>query len=236
VFQVGVGLYSLTDAARLIGAPRRQLKRWLFGYDYSHKSETTTKKYHSDPLWRTAFAGERDPELTIGFADLLESRVVNEFVRHGVDLQIVRRCLQKARELLGTQHPLTHSRFCTDGKTIYAEALADMREQDLLDLRSSQFAFKEVIKPSLYAGIEYEGGLATRWYPLARNRSVVIDPDLQFGKPVLAEQGVPTAAVFASYQAEDEKRNVVARIFDITPAQVDAAVRFESSLARALSH
>lgn len=236
MLEAGVGIYGLSDASKLIRVPRRQLKRWLFGYDYSRALDGARKTYHSPPLWRTAFADDAGHDLSIGFADLLEARVVNEFVAHGVHLTVVRKCLQKAREILGADHPFTQTRFCTDGKTIYAEALADLkREHGLLDLHSSQFAFKEVIKPSLYAGIEYRGGRAARWYPLARSKAVVMDPQVQFGKPVVAAAGVPTGAIYSAYLAEGERRAAVAKTFDISSAEVDAALRFELSLPREIS-
>jgi uncharacterized protein (DUF433 family) len=106
-------------------------------------------------------------------------------------------------------------------------------EAEVLDLRTRQYAFREIIKNSLYAGIEYEGGFARRWYPEPRSRAVVINPVLQFGQPVIEESGVPTASLYASYLAEDRNKAVVARLFEITPKQVEAAVRFEEKLLQA---
>ncbi|MBC5765084.1 DUF433 domain-containing protein [Ramlibacter albus] len=236
MFDIGRGLYSLGEAASLIGVRRAQLKRWLYGYDFAHTYAGRKKTYHSEPLWHPAYVDEPTKERTIGFADLLEARIVNEFVKHGVHPLVVRRCLEKAREIFKTDYPLTSTRFCTDGRTIYAEALADIREHELLDLRSSQFAFRDVIKPSLYAGIEYRDGHASRWFPLQRSRSVVIDPDVQFGKPVTTLSQVPTGALYACYLAERKSRSAAAKTFDVSPSEVDAAVRFETSLAREVSH
>jgi uncharacterized protein (DUF433 family) len=106
-------------------------------------------------------------------------------------------------------------------------------ELEVLDLRTRQYAFREIIKDSLYAGIEYDAGTARRWYPEPRSRKVVIDPGVQFGHPVIEECGVPTASIYASYLAEDRDKALVARLFEITPRQIESAVRFEEKLLQA---
>jgi uncharacterized protein (DUF433 family) len=234
--QLGLGMYTLADAARLIRADRRAIKRWLYGYDYASRKGEDRVRRHADPLWSPQYRADDFHENVIGFQDLLELRVVREFVRRGVPLLVVRRCLEAAAEMFGADYPFTTRRFVTDGETIYQEALrADVAddEAEVLDLRTRQYAFREIIKDSLYAGIEYDDGFARRWYPEPRSRAVVIDPVIQFGHPVVEESGIPTASLYASYLAEDKNKAVVARLFEITPKQVESAVRFEEKLLQA---
>lgn len=237
--QLGLGVYNLADAARLVRADRRSIKRWLYGYDHSHRKGGDVERRHSPALWAPQYAREELGEEAIGFHDLMELRIVRQFVSHGVPLQVVRRCLDTARELFGAGYPLTRRNFVTDGATIYVESIeAAAREGDieagsLLNLRSRQYAFKAIIKDSLYAGIEYDNGQARRWYPEPRSRMVVVDPALQFGHPIVEACGVPTASLYAAYAAEGEDRGRVARLFDIDPRHVEAAVRFERDLRKA---
>lgn len=229
----GIGVYTLATAARLIHADRAAIKRWLFGYDYSRRDGEVRSRHHSDPLWTPQHSAEALGDKVIGFRDLLELRIVREFVEHGVSLLVVRRCLEFARTEFGiADYPLTSQRFCTDGRTIFREVLKEGQEPEILDLRSRQYVIRDIIKPSLYAGIEYDGEMARRWYPEGRDRrSVVVDPDVQFGKPVLEESGVPTEVLYAAYLAEGLDKAVVARIYEVPPRQVEAAVRFEERLA-----
>lgn len=234
--QLGLGMYTLADAARLIHGDRRAIKRWLYGYDYSSRKGEDRVCRHSDPLWTPQYQADEFHEKVIGFQDLLEIRVVREFVLRGVPLLVVRRCLSAAAAMFDAEYPFTTRRFVTDGETIYQEALragsAD-EEAEVLDLRTRQYAFREIIKDSLYTGIEYDGGFAKRWYPEPRSRAVVVDPTLQFGQPVVEESGIPTASLYASYLAEGKSKAVVARLFEIPPKQVESAVRFEEKLLQA---
>jgi uncharacterized protein (DUF433 family) len=227
VSAVGLGLYTLNEAAQLVGTETRAVKRWLFGYRHSGDRE-------SPPLWSTQYAQADLGEAVIGFRDLVELRYVREFVRRGVPLIIIRRCLDAAKQLFGADYPFTAARFVTDGATIFHEAMREgILKGELLDLKTRQYAFREIIKDSLYTGIEYEGPYARRWFPQPRSKVIVLDPASQFGHPSVADGGVPTASIYASYLAEGKKSAIVARLFELEPRQVNAAVKFEERLRQA---
>ena len=237
---VGIGLYPLSQAARLVGEPPRYVRRWLRGYSWKYKSGRSS----SGPLWQTEFAAEAssanqrggaragslaDPVL--GFRDLLELRMVAQFVRHGVSLLIIRATIEEAERLYGA-YPLSNREFRTDGHRIFLDALERATgRRKMLDVLGHQFVFREVIKPSLYSGIVYAHGEASRWFPMPRRKAVVLDPRIQFGAPTLADYGVPTDAIFATWIAEGKDYGAVARTFEVPLPAVQAAVAFETQLA-----
>lgn len=230
----GTGFYSLAEAARLVRVPARSIARWLYGYTYTTTGKDHEKQQHfSGPLWKTEYASDSFAEKVIGFRDLLELRIVREFVGHGLPLLIVRRCLETARDVYG-EYPMTTHKFCTDGETLFMQVMRDGTEKELLDLRIRQLVFGDIIKPSLFKGIEYEDGLPRRWFPEGKNRrTIVLDPQLQFGKPIVADVGVPTEALFSNYKIEGGDKaalGIVSRIFDVPTRKVLAAVQFEEHL------
>lgn len=221
---VGTGVYPLRHAARLAEADPAAVRRWLLGY--------TRKGQRYAPLWQGELANADLGEPVIGFRDLLELRLVAAFERHGVSLRVIRATVEAARAEFKTDYPLTAKRFLTDGKSIYLEAVKATGEDHMIDLPKRQLVFSDIIRPSLYAGIEYEGVKARRWYPLGdAKKTVMLDPGVQFGAPIVARAGIPTDTILAAFEAQKGDRRAVARIFDITPQEVDAAVRFEHKLA-----
>ena len=230
------GVYTLSKAARLINVPSRTIHRWLYGNVYSRKSGEGVVREHTRPLWTPQVSKDDFDVEVIGFNDLLEVRFVAAFVAHGVPLIVVRKCLENAKAILGVQYPMTSGAFKTDGRTIFSDSLAQAeREGELLDLKNRQLAFKEIISPSLYAGIEYSGKLAAKWYPQdhEKQNQIVLDPSRQFGSPILEETGVPTDILFASYKAEGGTEDAIkrtARSYDTASKLVEAAVRYENSL------
>lgn len=235
----GTGIYSIPEASRLIAVPSRDIRRWLFGYHYRKTPGVAESRVDIGPLWTTQLLGEDFEDDVIGFQDLLELRFIREFMRNGVSLRVVRRCLETARDLYGVSHPMSLPKFMTDGRTIYAEAVSEEHlATSMVDLKSKQTVFKDIIRPSLYTGIIYDGDRATKWYPQRfgrRTPPIVIDPQRQFGSPIVEDTGTPTSVVYASYLAEGEDHRaqvVTARVYDMPTKHVEAAVRFEENLQR----
>jgi len=233
----GTGMYSLGEAARLIGVPAPHLNRWLFGYHYPKERRGERARLWSAPLWTPQLAGEGFEDKVIGFHDLLEARFVNAFVRQGLPLIVVRRCLESAQQLYGVKYPFTTLRFKTDGRTIFGETVRQAEKEGVLvDLRNRQVVFSDIISPSLYAGIEYHQDQAAKWYPASRREHVVLDPARQFGSPIIEDTGTPTDVLYASYLAEGGNDHAIAQtagVYGVPARFVRSAVRFESRLRQA---
>jgi uncharacterized protein (DUF433 family) len=221
----GIGLYTFREASRFTRAQPREIRRWLRGYEFNYRGE----QHASAPLWNP----EIELSEAIGFRDLLELRLVKHFVSNGVHLTLVRTAIETARKEFGTDYPLTAHRFLTDGRRIFHEAFetASSQASPLRDLVAHQYVLDDVVRPSLYAGIEYRQGgkQAQRWYPMQRTKAVVLDPQIAFGKPVLADYGIPVDAIAAAVAVEKSEARV-ARIFEIPRSAVSIAVRYEQRL------
>ena len=210
---LGMGVYEIPEAARLTGLSPARLRRWFGG----HRSE---------PLWQPDLprVGGR---IGLSFLDLVQTHVAAELVRHGLPVRTLRRLLEKAKRVLKTEHPFASARFRTDGKRLYLEILEE--EPQLLDLGRDQFAFHRVVAPTLKP-LEYDTHeMASRWWPLGRNRSVVLDPHRRFGKPITAKSGVPTEVLFQQYKVMNSVEKV-AEAFEIDEREVRDALEFERRL------
>jgi uncharacterized protein (DUF433 family) len=221
----GIGLYTFQEAARLTGIKSGELRRWLRGY--------ATEKTSMPPLWETELAGADLDGLS--FHDLLEVRFVKAFRQHGVSLQTIRVAARHAREMFDSPYPFTCHRFQTDGKTIFGEAMRESGELDMMDLHQKQFVFEKIIRPFLYEGIEFGADeRASRWFP-TKNRKVVLDPAIAFGKPIVTDIGIRTDILFEAWLAEGKDRQRVARQFEVPLDAVDAAIRFEEKIDERLA-
>ena len=86
-------------------------------------------------------------------------------------------------------------------------------------------AWREVLEPFL-EDVEYENKLARRWWPLGRERMIVVDPDYGFGLPVVEGTAVRTEIIAERYRAGDST-DEIAYDFDVTPKQINDALRWE---------
>ena len=221
----GIGLYTFSEAGRLISVNTGELRRWLSGYSRLSRGESR----QISPLWRTELS-EADLD-GLSFHDLLEVRFVKQFRLAGVSLQTIRIASAHARELFNSPYPFTCRRFQTDGKTIFAEAVRESGEAELLDLRKKQFAFNAVIRPSLYSGIEFDQDeKAVRWFP-SKTKDIVLDPAIAFGKPVVSGISIRTDTLYQAYLAENKNKQRIARLYEVPIKAIEAAIRFEERIA-----
>jgi uncharacterized protein (DUF433 family) len=224
---VGKGLYSPAEAARLIKAPARKVRRWLHGVrDTSHGVPRRLA-----PLTDAVFCLASGEYLTFeGFIELL---AIGAFRSAGVSMATVRRAHEKAQLRYNTPHPFASRRFFTDGKTIFAELAEELGEDNIAkleELSKSQLAFERIIAPTLL-NIDFSENRASRYWPKGHGTGVVIDSERQFGKPIDPASGVPTSVLAQAYAAEHDNATIVARWYNVTEKAVRDAVSFEMEIA-----
>jgi uncharacterized protein (DUF433 family) len=238
---LGIGYYTVPEAARLLRIPPVNIRRWLGGYSF-----VTREGAHREmlPLWTPQLpAHERQIEL--GFRDLIELRFVSAFLDSGLRISTIRRCLVEARRIVGDQRPFSTRRFRTDGKTIFVELVAQIHEsandnptdfsteelKGLIDLKNQQYVFRDVVTQT-FRDLDLDEDTVVRWRPFRSKSSIVIDPKRAFGQPIAAEAGVPTSTLADAVSAEGSERRV-ASLFNVPRTVVHDAVLFENGLAAA---
>jgi len=223
---VGVGVYTLPEAARLIGANTLRVRRWLEGYRFPRKQGTG----QSPPVFPPQLPVVGGHQ-AIGFLDLVELLFIKAFRDHGVTLPAIRRAAKEAAGRWGTDHPFCMKRFATDGRTVFATIEDEAGDPGLLDLTRSQLAFIGILRPFLKQ-LDYDrlGQTINRWWPLGKNRHVLLDPNICFGRPVVVQNAVPTEALYRAVLANGSEAHV-ARWYEVSVSSVRAAVQFERHLA-----
>ena len=225
---IGKGVYGIPDAARITKVGAARIRRWIDGYRREGSARPAVLQRQHEPI------GDR---LALGFLDLVEVRLANAFLHAGVKWRAMWQLHNVAREMVGHAHPLATGRFRTDGHRVF-EALANGALQaepsEVMDILSRQMHFAKVVTPyfkDLDLDTESANG-ATRWWPLGKDRSVVIDPMRCFGQAVVDAEGVPTL-VLAQAMKVERSISRVARWYAVSDESVRDAVAWESQLAHA---
>jgi uncharacterized protein (DUF433 family) len=137
----------------------------------------------------------------------------------------VRIAIDTARELYGVERPLMTIRFKTDGREIFThEREADGASRYVNLSRTGQVAWKYI--QDVLNDLEYESGVAVRWWPEGIASPIVIDPRISFGRPYVVRRGVSTDAIRSRFQS-GESIEAIADDFDLSKEEVEAALRFE---------
>lgn len=218
------GVYTVADAAILLGVPARHIRAWVAGWPGS-----------ANPPVITNDLGWIGQNLAFSFANLMELRFIAFFIDAGVKLREIRAIMDDVRREIRRPHPFaTNIVFKTDGSKIVAEIARRNGVADLYDLRSKNFEMPGVVYSSLKAGVVYDpNGDAQAWFPRRLTApNVIIHPRLAFGRPVLKGHGIPTEAIAATAKAEGSIE-MAAALFEIPLKKAREAVAFEEALRKA---
>jgi uncharacterized protein (DUF433 family) len=211
-------LYSFADADRLAGAKRGTSSRWLRGYAYKAADGAMVRR----PPVTTGL----DRDGTVSFIDLIEVVAIGRLKELGLPLSEIRKIVAECQEDLGYSRPLTSLKFKTDGK----ETFVSFGDQLLgLRKRRGQRAWNEILEPFLEE-LDYRDAYASRWWPMGRDKPIVIDPDYGFGLPVVAKSGVRTEILLERFEAGDSVEQI-ADDFDLNAADVKEAIDYEKTRA-----
>lgn len=224
---LSAGIYTIPEAARLTKVSATRIRRWMKGYDFKTRKN---EQHHSDPVW-TGQLPAIDGQIAVGFRDLMEIRFVEAFIRQGVTWTTMRRAHQAAKAKLNTDHPFCTHRFATDGREILLEQAQASGDKHFIDITNDQREFERIVTPFLRE-LEFDHGV-TRWWPLGKERAVVVDPERNLGQPTVTRSGVPTRVLANSVKANAGSIESVARWFEVAPDEVRDAVEFEARLLAA---
>jgi uncharacterized protein (DUF433 family) len=207
--------YTVAEAARYLELPAATLQYWV-------------ARGRAEPVIRTP-----EPRF-LSFINLVEAHVLSALRRDRMSLQSIRRAVEFLREKFRSEHPLADKTLATDGLDIFVERYGELINAS----RQGQLAMREVLLSHLRRLERAPSGVVVRLYPFVRRhgpdepRTVMIDPHVQFGRPVLVGSGIPTAVIAGRFKAGESVQEL-ARDYARNSEDIQEAIRAELHLERA---
>lgn len=176
--------YAVREVARLAGVDRRTVSAWHYGY--SSVQGRRTEKVLS----------ERERGTPLSYLQLVEVAFVATLRKLGVSLGKIRIARDYLQTRFQKEYPFAQLELKTDG----VEVLKDLSEAEgpwvrllLVPSAHGQTAWAEAIEDRIRE-FDYDEirRLAIRWFPRGRGVPVIIDPQIAFGAPILADSKLPT--------------------------------------------
>jgi uncharacterized protein (DUF433 family) len=221
-----VPAYRISEVAQYLRMPKATVRAWALGQgDFK-------------PVLRLEAA---KPVPLLSFVNLVEVHVLDALRReHDIPLQRTRGVLRILEKLFpGESHPLADRDLLTEAGEVFVDHLGRLVSAS----RDGQIAIREVLEAHLRRVDRDPAGRASRLYPFTRKRQdpqslrneprlVMIDPEIQFGRPVLTGTGIPTLVIADRYKAGESIADL-ARDYDRPEAQIEEAIRCELALPTA---
>jgi uncharacterized protein (DUF433 family) len=181
-------LYTLDQAARYIGLPKKTLRNWVRGYGYADEEG---EKAYPLPLIQAS-----SPLLLLSFNNLVEVNSLFALSRWGSETAIYR-AIEEAKTSFGVERPLLMS-FETGLGEFFAERLSLTR--------SERLAFREALTAHSMCAERNEEGTPIRFWPRVGGKTradwVNLNPRVLFGVPTV--MGVETRILAWRYDAGEE--------------------------------
>lgn len=217
--------YSISDAARYLRIPAGTIRSWVAGRNYP--TARGSKKF--EPIIEVK---NIKPQL-LSFTNLVEIHVLRAIRKHHmVQLDKVRSALDYIDQEFKTLHPLATEKFRTDGVNLFIErygSLINVSTKGQLELQLELKAHLERIKTD-------QSGFASQLFPFTRTQEdnnpelVVLDPQVSYGRLVVAGTGIPTKVLAERYQA-GESIDELAHDYDCRRLTIEEAIRCEMPVA-----
>ena len=132
------------------------------------------------------------------------------------------------KEVYGAKHPLLEREMEIGGKEIFVD--------EMEVTRGGQGVMKAVLQSYLERLDRNEGGVV-RLFPFVvppdvddketARRTIVINPRISFGRPVIQGTGIPTAVLAERFQAGDTV-DELSKDYGQEPVRIEDAIRFEA--------
>ncbi|MEO8903098.1 MAG: DUF433 domain-containing protein [Polyangiaceae bacterium] len=200
-------VYPVTDAAAYVRVPSSTVHQWMVAKGGLIVPAGTAPT-------------------TLSFSNLVEIFVLSALRnQHKISMQSIRKAVAFVERQLRVARPLIHATFSTAGADIFVDHLGTLVNVS----KNGQTAIREVMDHYLKR-VEYDQDVAVRLYPFVRSagadqpRSVVIDPEFGFGKPVVAGTGIWTSVITSRYMAGESTADL-AEDYRLEPSKVEDAIR-----------
>jgi uncharacterized protein (DUF433 family) len=210
--KLGEGIYFADDVSKILALP----------YHRVH--------YLMNTFWRSyTFGSERNK--AINFYGLVEFYTFYHLREKGFSAKHIKKFHDEISKTLQTNYPFASIRVADRKKEskkskIWYEYLGEYMRDD----RITQPSINSFIKPFI-KHIEYGNDqIAKRLFPLGKSKKIVVDPEHQFGQPVINGTNLQTQTVFTLYQAGESKVNIK-KLYDISEREIDEAIEFHKPKA-----
>lgn len=213
--------YTPREVAVCLDIPLSRVRAWVAGQS------------NFRAVLAPAVSVDRSTSKALSFNNVIEIFVLDELRRkHAFSLQHLRRVLKHLEKAFpSVDHPLVKLDLRIANHQLFAR---HGRKLENLSLEG-QFAMEEVLRTFLTRVENDASGTGIfRLYPFVTKqreadapRTVMMDPRVLFGRPVLSASGVPTSVIADRFRA-GESISSIAEDIDQATEEVEEAIRFET--------
>jgi uncharacterized protein (DUF433 family) len=206
------GVFTATDIASILNQTSQKVDRYIREYGDVRFGK---KLFNETYSWKVA--GTR----VVNFYAFIELAVFFRLrEKYHLPISKINKARESMAEALGTPYPFASCKMLTDTKNLLYDRLGDLINAD----KTHQLNLREIVEPILDK-IEFDGDTASRFFPLGKKSDVVVDPQHQFGQPIIKNTNIRVDTIGRMHHGGESTENL-RWLYDLTPKQVNDALRY----------
>jgi uncharacterized protein (DUF433 family) len=212
---LGTGAYTIPEAAQLLKSTVRQVRGWVDGYTYRKKSGPARSK--------SILGADNRERSLLTFRDLVELFFVGRFRSVGVSLPDIRYAADLLRREWKTPCPFARGDIYSDGKQLLLE-----RNGQYTNIVRHQEVFGYAEEFFRNIDVDPKTQLAEKWWPLGKDKLIVLDRTRSYGAPIEVRTGIRTDVLYRAYKTMGGIE-AVADWYEVPSQAVEQAIEFEEN-------
>lgn len=213
--KIGQGIYTRRDIADILRQPYQKVSRWINVY-WDGK---LGKEYNDCYSWRT------DGSQAVSFHTLVEFYLMMLFGEAGVPPRRVMAAHKELSVMYDTAFPFAKREVLdnlhTDNQRIYFKT----PDGDIVTLDGTRQLNLKFVK-LFFKKLDFDqDNLASKFWPLGKNKAIVIDPARKFGHPVVNGHNVYPETLYGHHKAGDPIA-YIAHVYQLQEKEVEDALEF----------
>lgn len=215
--ELGAGIYTVSGISDILKIKRSKISH-IFNYYYEEKLSKTSKHNYLLNI---------EGHKAVNFLGLIEIKIFYALKQEGIKYSTTSRAHRFLSKELDTPYPFAHNEILISGSDI----LFETTNEDLIKAdESKQTAIRGIVLP-FCKKIEYNSNrIAKTYYPLGKKKSIVVDPEHQFGEPTIKNTNVLVQSVAEMYNAGDSIE-LISSVYQLDDQTVKDAVFFYNQSA-----
>ncbi len=203
--ELGDGIYTVADISEILQLPSAKVRRWLAAY------------------WNQ-YSWTIDRSVAVSFQALVEFYVLYHLGEAGIRNQ---RSDSRQNSLIRlVQHSLS---FCPkkDSRKHPNRSIPDIPEFEghIVSLDGTKQLNLEFIRQFFHKLDFDQESIALRFWPRGKEKSIVVDPQRQFGHPVIGTSNIYPETIYGLYQG-GESIPFICSAYDLVEKEVQDAIEY----------
>lgn len=218
--EIGLGIFTVPDISSILNLKYSKVHSLLNEYWDKRFASQYGEKYS----WKV------HKSKAVSFHTLVEFYIFFQLKEVGVPTQKILDAHSELSKRFETAFPFAISNIINKMNCVGKRIVFEVSENEIINLDSTKQLNLKFIKLFAHKLDFDKNNLANKFYPLGKTNSVIVDPEHQFGQPVIKNTNIYPQTIYNLYKSKESKK-FIAESYEITVKQVNDAIEYCKSVA-----